>query len=191
MRVVPGPARLYHARMAEKPRDDQRRHGRGPRAIAATLPRIAGPALRRRGFAGGEASVRVVTDWAEIVGAALARDSRPERLTFPRGAESGGTLRVRAAGPLALELQHLEPLVIERINRYFGYRAVAKLAFVQAPAMPAPPRAAPAPAPEPTGEEARRLAASLAGIEDEALHTALSRLGRTVLARTRAPVDKG
>ncbi len=177
--------------MAVKPRDDERRHARGPRAIAATLPRIAAPALRRRGFAGGEASVRVVTDWAEIVGPALARDSLPERLTFPRGAESGGTLRVRAAGPLALELQHLEPLVVERINGYFGYRAVAKLAFVQAPAIHRPRRAAPAPPPEPTGPAAAALAARLSGIEDGALREALGRLGRVVLARARPPVDKG
>jgi hypothetical protein len=177
--------------MAEGSRNEGRRHASGPRAIAATLPRIAGPALRRRGFAGGgEASVRVVTDWAEIVGAALARDSLPERLTFPRGAESGGVLRIRAAGPLALELQHLEPLVIERINRYFGYRAVAKLSFVQAPVSAAPRRTPPALPPEPTGPEAARLAASLAGIEDEALRGALAGLGRAVLAR-RTPVDKG
>ncbi len=178
--------------MAEGSRDERGRRASGPRAIAATLPRIAGPAFRRRGFAGGgEASVRVVTDWAEIVGPALARDSLPERLTYARGAESGGTLRIRAAGPLALELQHLEPLVIERINGYFGYRAVARLAFVQAPAGFAARRAPPAPPPPPSREEAERLDRSLSGFEDGPLRDALAGLGRAVLARGRGPVDKG
>ena len=98
---------------------------------------------------------------------------------------------MRAGGPLALELQHLEPLVIERINRYFGYRAVAKLSFVQAPATRPPRRATNAPPPEPAGPDAARLAASLGGIEDEALRAALAGLGRAVLARRVAPVDKG
>ena len=173
--------------MAIGSRDDEARRGGGPRAIAAMLPRVAGAALRRHGFAGPTgAAVRVVSDWPAIIGEELARVTMPERLSFPRGAaatsEPGGVLRIRAAGPLALELQHLEPLVIERINRYFGYRAVARLAFVQAPpAAPMPKRGAAPPA-EIAPEEARRLADSLAGIEDETLRAALRRLGRAVAA---------
>jgi hypothetical protein len=150
----------------------------GMRAIAATLPRVAGTVLRRRGFA----EPRVVTDWAAIIGPELARETMPERLTFAKGAQDGGVLRIRAAGPLALELQHLEPLVIERINGYFGYRAVAKLAFVQAPAAPLRrPRPGPGDAPLDAGAEAR-LDGMLAGVEDEALRASLARLGRAILA---------
>jgi hypothetical protein len=157
------------------------RRGRGPRALAAMVPRVAGTALRRRGFA----ETRVVTDWADIIGPELARQTMPERLTFPRGSEGGGTLRIRAAGPLALELQHLEPLVIERINRYFGFAAVARLAFVQAPVAAAPRRARAAPAAL-SPEAARRLDAAVENIESESLRAALTRLGRAVIGGQRS-----
>jgi hypothetical protein len=150
----------------------------GMRAIAATLPTVAGGVLRRRGFA----EPRVVTDWAAIIGPELARDTVPERLTFAKGAQDGGVLRIRAAGPLALELQHLEPLVIERINGYFGYRAVAKLTFVQAPAAPSRRRRPGSrDVPLAAGAEAR-LVDMLAGVEDDTLRASLDRLGRAILS---------
>jgi len=154
----------------------------GMRALAAMLPRVAGTALRRRGFT----EAKVVTDWGEIIGAELARQTMPERLSFPHGAESGGTLRIRASGPLALELQHLEPLVIDRINRYFGYPAVARLAFVQAPPAAAERRPKTPALPAMTAEDATRLTDTLADIEDEALRAALQRLGRSVLTNRRS-----
>jgi hypothetical protein len=146
------------------------------------LPRVAGPALRRRGFT----EARVVTDWVDIIGADLARETIPERLSFPRGSESGGTLRIRAAGPLALELQHLEPLVIERINRYFGYGAVAKLTFVQAAPGYMSRRPKPSPPTALSPDEAKRLGTALADIESESLRAALSRLGRAVIVGQRS-----
>jgi hypothetical protein len=161
--------------------DSGARRGRGPRALAAMLPRVAGAARRRRGFS----EAKVVTDWAEIIGAELARSTMPERLTFPQGPESGGTLRIRAAGPLALELQHLEPLVIERINRYFGYRAVSRLAFVQAAALPGRVPAKEKPQPRLTDDEAARLTDTVAKIEDKSLKEALERLGKSVLTAGR------
>lgn len=101
--------------------------GGGPRALAAVLPKVAEPALRKRGFA----AVEIITHWPEIVGTEMAADSLPEKLSFPRGARSQGTLHLSANGSVALELQHLEPVIIERINTYFGYGAVARIALTQ------------------------------------------------------------
>ena len=168
--------------MAERSGEGGAWRGRGPRALAAMLPRVAGQALRRRGFT----EAKVVTDWADIIGVELARETMPERLSFAKGSDAGGTLRIRAAGPLALELQHLEPLVIERINRYFGYAAVAKLSFVQAPLSHAARRPKPAPPAALSPDESKRLGAALEDIESEALRAALSRLGRAVIAGQRS-----
>ncbi|MCR9221550.1 MAG: DciA family protein [Alphaproteobacteria bacterium] len=182
-------------------RKDARKDARkgGVRAIGALTPELTRKALGKRGFTGA----KIVTDWALIVGEDLARQSQPDSLRFPRGQRDQGVLTVRVDGPLATELMHLEPLVVERINGHFGYKAVARLKLVQAPvrrspagakraasAQPAPPR--PAPRAIARGE-ADALEARLAAIEDPALRESLRRLGRTVLGRTLAtkPDEEG
>ena len=150
----------------------------GPKALAAMLPRIARPAFAKRGFV--EASV--LTDWPVIVGPVLAEETRPMRLSFPRGARTEGTLQIRVTGALATELQHLAPLVIERINRYFGFGAVARLTLSQGPVI-RPPRKRRRPLPDPGPAALRRLEACVAAIEDEELRLALTDLGRGVAAR--------
>lgn len=108
--------------------------GRGPRALAALLPKVAEPASRKRGFS----AVEIITHWPEIVGTELASETSPEKLSFPRDARSQGTLHLTATGSVALELQHLEPIIIERINTYFGYAAVARIALTQGQVHKAP-----------------------------------------------------
>src|SRR6185436_5894986 len=79
----------------------------------------------------GYAEAGLFTHWAEIAGASLAASSLPIKLSFPRGKRDEGTLTVRCGGSAALELQHLAPSIIERINGHFGYRAVARLKVEQ------------------------------------------------------------
>lgn len=161
------------------------RRGRGPVALAATLSRITDAALRKRGFA----QSTVITNWAEIVGAELADHTTPQRLAFPRsgrGGRGGGTLHVRVAGALATELQHLEPLVLERINTYFGYQAVARLALEQGPLPPRRKGARRTPTPALDAEEEGVIESAVSGVEDESLRRALAGLGRAVMAS-----DKG
>lgn len=117
------------------------------------------------------------------MGAELAAKIAPDRLTFPAGARSDGTLKVRVAPGLGPEIQHRAPLILERVNGFFGYRAVARLSLVQAPF--APPRPA-ASVPRPlSGAERDALDRRLAAIEDPRLRDALSRLGAAVIGSRR------
>ena len=50
-----------------------------------------------------------------------------------RKAASQQRLVLRVEGPAAVEIQHQSGLVIERVNRFFGWRAVDRLALRQAP----------------------------------------------------------
>jgi hypothetical protein len=147
------------------------------RAIAASVPKIAGAVLGKRGF--GEA--QLIAQWPAIIGEALARGMSPDRLSFPRGERSGGTLHVRVGPGYALEVQHREPVLIERVNAFFGYRAVARLAIVQGPlALPDGPAAVPR---RPLkNEERQALDQGLAELEDGALKSALQRLGEAIIA---------
>ena len=150
----------------------------GPRALAAMLPKIARPAFGKRGFA----EAGVLTDWPVIVGPVLAAETRPIKLTFPRGARAEGTLQIRVTSAFSTELQHLAPLVIERINRYFGFGAVGRLTLSQGPVI-SPPRKERRPRPDLGPEALERLETRVAPIEDDGLRRALAALGRNVAAR--------
>lgn len=154
------------------------KRAKGLRAIGAESSRATAQIRRSRGFF--EASV--FSDWHDIVGDDLGSQCVPLRLI--RGPEGeGGTLHVRVTGPLALELQHLEPQVIERINSFYGYRAVASLRLHQGP-ISTPDRPARADQPKADPADLARLDESLAGVDDEELRRALRELGTSVLART-------
>ena len=58
---------------------------------------------------------------------------------------------LRVEGPRAIEVQHRSGKILERVNTYFGYRAITEMRIVQAPvvrAEPPSPRAPEAQDPE-------------------------------------------
>jgi len=156
-------------------RDAGQRRGLAP--VAAAAARVAAPILKKRGLA----EARIVTDWRAIVGDTVAERSAPERLVRARSPQAGGTLRLRVAGVWALEFQHMAPGLIARINGYFGYAAVARIQFIQAP-LPAAKRAPAPPAPLSPAAEAR-LAAMTAKIDDPELRARVLALGRALERR--------
>jgi hypothetical protein len=143
--------------------------------VARLLGGILDPAARRRGFA----QASLLADWATIAGPSLARRCQPLRVDYPPGRRTGGTLLLQVGGSAALEIQHAAPQLVERVNAYFGHRAVRQLRLLQMPFVVT----APAPPPQPRtlapAEEAA-LAARVGAIGDDALRTALLALGRTV-----------
>lgn len=153
----------------------------GLRAISRELPAVTRSALVKRGFA----AARVIADWPEIVGQPMAESSVPERLVKARGADSA-TLVVRVSPGAALELQHAIPQVIERVNGYFGFRAVDRLRLVQGPVATRRRRALPVP-PVLTPAAEAALETTLAPLANSPLHDSLARLGRAVRAKAQRP----
>jgi hypothetical protein len=151
------------------------------RAIGAELGRIARPVLGKRGL--GEA--QLLRHWDAIMGEELAGAAWPDRLSFSGGERRDGTLRLRVEPGAALLLQHKEPILLERINGFFGYRAVARLAYVQAAPRRREQRAARPRKLEPAEEES--VESRVAAVDDPELREALGRLGRAVLGSSRKP----
>jgi hypothetical protein len=146
----------------------------GLRALGSAVTRLAAPIVARD----GGRLVRLKADWPAIVGAELAAT------TWPAGLGRDGALKLHVASESALEIQHRAPLVIERINLFFGREAVARIVLVQGPLpLASPPR--PAPPPPLSVEEARALVGQLAAVPDPELRDALGRLGRSVVAAAR------
>lgn len=160
-----------------RPRDATRT-GRGARAVAELVPAVGDKAFRRFGFIQNA----VVARWAEIVGEQYARYSTPEAISFPVGKKAGGTLKVLVTGSFAPMLKHVEPQVIERINRFFGYAAVARLALRHGDLPTVQRRVMPV---------ARPLAAetesTLRAVADPDLRATLESLARALSATTGVP----
>ena len=160
---------------------------REPRPIADLVGRAIDPACRRRGFASSE----LVTLWPELVGAEVAEGSRPEKLVWPRRRGEAGegepaTLMVSADGPTALILTHAGPQLVERLNAFLGWRAIARIRVEQNFRPPPPPRVHRRIRPL-APDEAAAVAARAGGIADGGLRQALERLGRAVLSASPAP----
>lgn len=171
----------------------QTRRGRGFASAAVTARKRLGEAAARHGFA----EPQVLLHWAEVVGARLAGLCAPVKITYPRGHGLGATLVVRAPGARAPEVEHLGPGIVERVNQFYGYRAVARIKVVQTAgptpgfaearpgfAHPAPADTTPA---EPAAEAEARAATLTRGIRDPGLRAALTRMGAHILSRKPAP----
>ncbi len=117
--------------LARKPSKNAVKSDRRWRADSASnvARALMSPAMRAKGFA----QIEVVTRWAHIVGPELAASTLPVNLRFPRGERMGATLQVRCESAFAPLLSHKAERVIEMVNSFFGYRAVAKLEVKQGP----------------------------------------------------------
>lgn len=176
MTKKPKPPEPPKAEPAAKPEPKPRRNYMV--ALSAEVPAIAKAALGSKGFA----EAGLFTHWAEIAGAALAASSLPIKLSFPRGKRDEGTLTVRCGGSAALELQHLAPSVLERINGHFGYRAVARLKIEQGAVAG---RKVAAPPPPLTRLEQNAVSEATETVADPDIRASLSRLGMAIRRRDK------
>src|SRR5258707_3535355 len=113
--------------------------------LSVLLTDVFSDAYAKQGFAARE----LVTRWAEIAGPEISAHSEPLKIQWPRPVEGQpqepAILVLRVEGPMALEIQHASDVVLERVNRFFGWSAVAGLAVREAALSPRPPPPAPRP----------------------------------------------
>src|SRR6476659_7083885 len=145
--------------------------------LSLLLNDVFAEAYARQGFAARE----LVTRWAEIAGKDIAAHSEPLKMQWPRPVEGQpqepATLVLRVEGPMALEIQHSSDVILERVNRFFGWSAVGRLALRQAPLSR---RDRPKPSRAPDAKAVAAVEKTLASVEDDELRAALARLGASI-----------
>lgn len=152
----------------------------GTRSVGDMLPSVGGTAFRRFGFVQSS----IVSRWREIVGPRYADVSAPESIRFPAGKRQDGVLTLMVESAHAPMMQHVAPTIMERVNRFFGYTAVARLTIRQGQIAPraaariAPPGLRPLPA---------AMGDSLRAVADPELRACLEALAGAVAASTGAP----
>jgi hypothetical protein len=153
-----------------------------PVPLADLVGGAVDPALAKQGF--GQSSL--ILHWDAIVGDRLAACSEPIKLQWPGRAVQRlpdapvepATLVLRVSGGMAVEIQHMAPQLIERVNAHLGWRAVGRLALRQGPLSKdkRPPRIAP-----PDAQALAEARKATEGVEDEGLREALTLLGARAL----------
>ena len=135
--------------------------------------------MNNRGYVQQE----IISLWEEIVNQELAKEAVPEKLTFPRGRRSGGTIKIRAPAPLATELQHTESILLDRINSFFGYKAVEKIIIIHGNPIDASPGHKLTKIRPLDLETAKKIESMTLNIQHGELRKALTALGKTLKSR--------
>ena len=171
--LVAAPVTLMPSRVAE-PSAVNKPWKQQAKRLADVASACLADSFRRQGFASAE----LVTRWADIVGPEIAGLAEPVKLQWPRtdGEIEPATLVLRVEGPVAIEVQHLSDVILERVNRFVGWRAVERIALRQAPLRRHSKQERRAPDPQ----AAAAVAATLEKIDDEPLRAALARLGAAI-----------
>ncbi|MEL6476990.1 MAG: DUF721 domain-containing protein [Pseudomonadota bacterium] len=158
------------------------------RPTAAVRKRLT-KAAADKGFAEPDVLLR----WSEAVGAHLADLCQPVKVSY--GGSLGATLLVRVDSGRAPEVMHREPQIVERINQFYGYKAISRLRLTQATGLPGQPGfaeggaafdhgGAPQKPSQPRSEALARAAAMTGDVQNPALREALTRLGGWVLSNS-------
>ena len=150
-------------------------------ALGKSIAKLTRSTFSKRGFADGE----ILHRWPAIVGELLSGASHPEKIVYPSNKNGDGTLHLRVGNPgLALDIQHMEPMILQRINGHFGYRAVSRLKLIQAPLPPSKEKTALQTRPL-SAAEAQSLKETLGSVTDPDLKHALENLGQSVTGRNK------
>ncbi len=154
------------------------------RPVGQLVPQLTKKIFSKRGLN----NAAIITDWQKIIGTDLARHSQPDRLIFPKGERNGAILHIKVEGALATQMQHMEVMVIDRVNSYFGYKAVAEIRLSQT-SLPREKVKIKKILPPITKDDANSLDKKLDNIEDPAMKEILKKLGTAILRRQKAIID--
>lgn len=143
-----------------------------PKTLSQCIEPITRPVFKTQGLAG----TRIISEWPSIVGTKFASHCIPQKLSFSAGKKTDGTLSIAVENGFAPELQHLQPVILDRLATYFGYKAVTRITISHTyipepenlPSMPLKPKLH------------KNTITITEQIEDEELRTALTNIAKTL-----------
>jgi hypothetical protein len=95
--------------------------------IGDTLPKILKTKLKKANFV----DISVIKNWKEIVGDDIAKNCWPIKIFFSDGNNSNGKIAIKVKRGWSLEIEYKNQEIIEKLNQYFGYKAISKINIIQ------------------------------------------------------------
>ena len=97
-------------------------------ALSQSILPLAKAVLGKKGFV----ETDILTNWVNIIGEDLADYTSPLKIDFKPQQRNNGILHLEVPnGAFALELQHKEKIILQKINTYFGYNAISGIKIIQ------------------------------------------------------------
>ncbi|MFA6279636.1 MAG: DciA family protein [Bdellovibrionales bacterium] len=163
-----------------------------PQTIASTINSIARTAMGKD----WALYATLLNHWGEIVGEEYAKVTTPVKIVFPHGKKegdkwasgnrTGGILTIALPHGLAMEFSFLTETMLARINGFFGYPAIEKIALQGRYDTALPAAALPAEIPALSSSQQAALRDKTKDIEDPELKSVLLDLGQSIETRNRA-----
>ena len=150
-------------------------HKYQPSRIGIYTQKIVKTVFKARGLMEG----RIITHWPQIVGERYASLALPEKITFPKGKKDEGTLYLSVTSSGSMLIHYAQGIILEHVNTFFGYKAIAKLQMNHGFTAPQPKREKNPPLPL-SEEEQKWLAQQTQEITDPELKTTLENLGKSI-----------
>lgn len=72
--------------------------------------------------------IRLGTNWPKIVGDFAAESSSPAKIQYLK---NRAILHINATSAIALELQHMQPIILERVSKLLGHNKIQQIKLIQ------------------------------------------------------------
>lgn len=151
---------------------DPPRRCNGLISFGSDARRLLNPLLGKKGFIQAD----ILSHWDDILGRTLSGGVVPASVSFSKSSAGGAVLHVKAfSGAYAVEFNARKEQILERINSYFGYAAIADIRMTQGGAAPRLSSGVSFRRPDP--REKKEMETLTSGIENEELRNAATELG--------------
>lgn len=146
-----------------------------PQRLGFHTQKIVKPVFKARGLMEG----KIITHWPQIVGEKFSGLSLVEKITFPKGKKSEGTLHLSVTSSGAFFLQYAQDLILEQVNIFFGYKALSKLKMTHDLVISSKSVLIPV-SPPLSEEDSQWIEGQVEETQDQDLKTCLGKLGEAI-----------
>lgn len=102
-----------------KPKENHPRY-QGARSLSFILSPLIKPICQQYGFQ----DARIILEWPRLVGDKFSNSAKLTKISFPSKSRLNGTLHITCSSSVALLLKYEQSIIIEKINRFYGYQAI-------------------------------------------------------------------